>query len=138
MLVKILFEGRFVVSSILKNGSCPIESSASGSDPTFSRYYDGLMDVLERVAEEGLDHLPASSSHVINKNPKIYEFIRGRLRLIYFRGEGNTVVVCSDIVVKKTQKADSAVVSKAITAYNKYYTALQKGALIVLEDTDES
>jgi hypothetical protein len=136
--VKILFEGQFIVSSILKNGKCPIEDSQLGCDSTFSRYYIGLMDVLERVAENGLNQLPASSSHLINKHPKIYEFIRGKLRLIYFHGRGNTVVVCSDIIVKKTQKADPAVVSKAIKAHNNYYTALKEGALIVMEDTDES
>lgn len=138
MKTKILAEGQYIVSSIMKNDTCPIEDSPLSTDSTFSRNYAGLMDVLERVAREGLQQFPSRLSHAINRDPKIYEFVRGRLRLIYFHGLGNTIVVCTEMVIKKTQKTDLKVIAKAIEAHNNYYRALNEGTLIVIGGEDEN
>lgn len=138
MYIKILAQDQYFISSIMKGDKCPIEDSPLGLDSTFCRAHAGLMDVLERVAETGLQQFPSSLSHAINRNPKIYEFIRGRLRLIYFHGSGNTIVVCTEIVIKKSQKADPQVISKAIEAHDNYYRALEEGALIVIGGNGEN
>ena len=138
MKTKILAEGQYIVSSILKDDVCPIEDSPLSADQNFCRYHDGLMDVIERIARDGLQQLPAHLSHSINKQPKIYELIRGRLRLIYFHGAGNTIVVCTELIVKKTKKADPQVIARAIQAHNSYHQALNQGVLVVIGAENES
>lgn len=141
MKTKVLAEGQYVVSSIIKDGedeACPIEDSPLSRDSTFCRSHAGLMDVIERIAKDGLQQFPASLSHSINKDPKIYELIRGRLRLIYFHGCGNFVVICIEIVVKKTQKADRQVISRAIQAHNNYHQAVSQGTLEIIRGEDEN
>jgi hypothetical protein len=135
MKLKILVEDQYIISAIMDGDSCPIEDwSLLKENSNYNRTYLGLIDMLQRAAKDGLQQFSSEQSHLINDDPKIYEFVRGRLRLIYFHGVKNTIVVGTEIVVKKTQKSEKKVVSRAINAYENYYDSVKQGTLIEVRE----
>lgn len=136
MKVKILTEGQYIISAIMDGDRCPVEDALLSDDPAHESQKLGLLDMLERAAEGGLQQFSSKQSHYINEDPKIYEFIRGPLRLIYFHGENNNVVVSTEVVVKKSQKADKKVVSKAKKMRKDYFEAIQNNTLIEVRDDE--
>lgn len=138
MKTKILAEGKYVISSVLKGGKCPVVESPLCTDSNYSSSFSKLIDVIQRIAANGFQNIPASLSHAVNSKPKIFEIIRGDLRLFYFHGDKNRIVVCTELITKKTPKVDKKVVKRAITAYEDYYSSLEMGTLIELGEDDES
>lgn len=134
MKLKILAEDQYIISAIMSDDLCPIEDSFTRSDSNYKKNYIGLLDMLGRAAKSGLQQFSSEQSHLINSDPKIFEFIRGKLRLIYFHGRGNMIVVCTEIIVKKTQKSDTRVVNKAIKAYEDYFESIKKDSLIEVRE----
>lgn len=130
MKLKILVEGKYIVSAVMDGDVCPVEDALLDEDPAYESYSVGLLDMLERVAMDGFQKFSSKQSHYINEDPKIYEFIRGPLRLIYFHGKDSNVVVSTEVVVKKTKKADNKVVNRAIQARKDYFEAIQNNSLI--------
>lgn len=138
MKTKIVAEGQYVISSVLKGGKCLLVDSSLCTDSNYSSSFSKLINVIQRIAENGLQNIPLSLSHVVNKNPKIFELIRGDLRLFYFHGHKNRIVICTELITKKTGKVDKQVVKRAITAHDNYYHSLKIGTLIELGVDDES
>lgn len=136
MKVKILAEGQYIISAIMDGDRCPVEDAIISDDPAYESQMLGLLDMLNRAAAGGLRQFSSKQSHYINEDPKIYEFIRGPLRLIYFHGESNNVVVSTEVVVKKSQKADKKVVSKAKKVRKDYFEAIQNKTLIEVRDDE--
>lgn len=134
MKLKILAEDQYIISAIMCDDCCPIEDSFTRSDSNYEKNYIGLLDMLDRAAKCGLQQFSSEQSHLINSDPKIFEFIRGKLRLIYFHGKGNMIVVCTEIIVKKTQKSNKKVVNKAISAYKEYFESIKKDSLIEVRE----
>lgn len=86
----------------------------------------GLVVMLERCAEEGPYGLPTSLAHDVGDG--IREFIKGRLRLLYFVSD-NAVVVCSHVFLKKTQKTPTAQVQAAVRLRNRYQQAVASNSI---------
>jgi hypothetical protein len=83
--------------------------------------WSGLVAIMEQmaVAPEGpnllaLSHEMGSSKH------KIYRFEKGRLRIAWFYGEGNKIVICSHGYYKRTQKTPEKEIKKAERNYKAY------------------
>jgi len=136
MKIKILIEGQYTVSAIMDGDTCPVQDALLGDDPAYESYSLGLLDMLSRVAEGGLRQFSSKQSHYINEDPKIYEFIRGPLRLIYFHGKGNNVVVSTEVIVKKSRKADKKVVNRAKKVHNDYFESAHSNTLIEVRDDE--
>lgn len=136
MRLKVLFEDQYTISAVMDDGACVVENALLSVDPQYGSYCDGLLDLLERAAEGGLQQFSSKQTHYINEDPKIYEFVRGPLRLVYFHGVGNTVVVCTELALKKTQKADKALVQRAIKLRNAYFESIESKTLIEVRDHD--
>lgn len=134
MKVKVLVKDQYVILVTMKGNSCPIEESSLARD--YKRDFEGLLDMLQRAAQSGFHQFSSAQSHEINKNPKILEFIRGRLRLIYFHGQGKDIVVCTELFLKKTKKVPRALVEKAIKVNNAYLKSCQENTLEVMDEED--
>ncbi|MDN3512668.1 MAG: type II toxin-antitoxin system RelE/ParE family toxin [Candidatus Jettenia sp.] len=140
MEIKILFEDRFAISAIMKGNECPAEESIKGNmEERYIGNCNNLLLKLKQISRLGFEQLSNKMSHYVNKDPKIYEIIQGKLRLIYFHGEGNLIVVCTEVIVKNTQKVDKAVVNRAIRAYNDYHESVRNKTLVkIRENNDEN
>lgn len=134
MQLKILAQGRYTVSSILRKGKCPVSDSPLSADANFDVTHTRLLQVIERIADHGMDGIPSSISKVVRKKPKILELKRGDLRLFYFHGHENRIVVCTELIQKKTQRVDRQAVARAVDTYYEYYNSLASGTLIDIGD----
>ena len=97
---------------------------------------DGLLGLLERISLDGLLKIPATLSHCVDKNEKIYELIKGKLRLFYFKTEDDFLIICTTALIKKTQTVDPKHVKKAIRLKHAYLNAVRRKTLIVIEENE--
>ena len=90
-----------------------------------------ILALLDRIAKEskGPRLLPDDISHSIDEKHAIWEFIQGRLRILWFYDK-NCIVVCACGFIKKTPKTPSSEKDQAIAIKKKYFenikTASQK------------
>ncbi len=134
MRVKILAQNRFQIVAIMKGKACPVEDFISFGEFTTKANRVGLLNMLEDTAKVGLDNIPAAWTHEANKKEKIYEFIKGRLRLYFFKGHEEEIVVCTSGQLKKTDKANKAVIEEAARYRKEYFEALNKDTLQVMKN----
>lgn len=133
MRVKLLVEGKVCdIVAVMDGDECPAADFLNDGDANTEAWRDALAALLEHVADEGLQNIPTALVRQANKNDKIYEFRKGRLRLFFFHGVGRQVAVCTTGVVKKTQKADGLAVKKAATYRKKYEQAVSGNELEVI------
>ncbi|MDH6185505.1 hypothetical protein [Polaromonas sp. CG_23.6] len=136
MRVKLLFEDLFQIVAVMDGNDCPADAFINdGEDNLKARV--GLQYMLGHVAQRGLADIPSGWVHEANKNEKIYEFIKGDLRLFFFKGERNQIAVCTAGVLKKGQKADKAAVAKAAIFRKTYIAAAAANTIEVIHDEDE-
>jgi len=96
---------------------------------------------LKRVVESrlGPSVLNVERSHYVDKKNDIYEFVAGRMRLLWFQSPvEQRVIICSHLFMKKTQKTPLREVTKALKVKEDYLTAFQKGQLEVIEEKEEN
>ena len=137
MKIKVLYSEKYKVLGVMDGRACPSEDFLNdGEDDTYASR-QGLKIFLEKVAESGLDGCPSAWFKVANKAEGIYEFKKGRLRLFFFRGQGNSIAICTTGNVKKTQKADRSSINAAIEYRKEYKTALKDNTLEMVEDYED-
>lgn len=113
---------------------CPAESFLLHGEDSTEAARIGLAKMLEKVAEEGLQKVPQAWFHEANKKLDIYEFIKGPLRLFFFKGKNGQIAVCTTGVRKSGSKADTAAVKKAAKWRDDYYKALDNNTLITVNE----
>jgi len=135
--VKRLAAAAFRVVAVMEGEGCPTEEFLASIQGKLCASRDGLLEMLQFVAERGLAAMPHAWSHEVNKQESILEFIKGDLRLFYFRGKNGDIAVCSGGVVKKGRKADKSAVAKAIAHRNSYMEAVKNGTCQLIQDEDD-
>lgn len=138
MQVKTLYAAEYEVVAVVDNdGACAAEAFLSEGEETTRASREGLAQMLRTVARMGLQDVPAAWSHEANKKEQVYEFIKGPLRLFFFKGQGRQIAVCATGVRKSGNKADKGAVAKAAAYRKEYFAAVQANTLEVIEDEDE-
>ena len=118
MKLKVLFEDRFRILAVMDGDGCPVEAFLDDDEPACT----GLLHMLEVVAELGLEGVSSKWFHEVSKADKISEFIKGNLRLFFFKGRGRDIAVCVECRMKKGQKADKGAVARAASTRARYYS----------------
>lgn len=134
MELTVIVSDKYIVAAISNNGACETIDFLRDVEKTYKASADGLFDILNRVSANGLEPLPDSLSHLVDKKEKIYEFIKGNLRLFYFRGQNNLLVICTSVTIKKTQKVDKKQVDLAIRRKLEYLQSVKDGTIVLIED----
>lgn len=124
MKVKELFYEQYQVVAVMDGDDCPAEDFLVEGEASTESSREGLMVMISHIAEYGFQNCPSGWTHEVSKPDGIYELIKGRLRLFFFKGTGKQIVVCTHGIMKKTQKASKQEVSKA-KAYKDSYEAAQ-------------
>ncbi len=93
----------------------------------------GIYVLLQRYAQDGRQRLTSDNFHEANKPEGIWQFIKGRLRVFCFMDAQGGLVVLSHCAIKKTQKADSQEVDRAIRLKKQYETAQKEGSIQLVE-----
>lgn len=137
MKVKGLADDKYQVVAVMENGNCAAELFLADGEESTKSARTGLVQMLERVAELGLQNVPNAWLHEVNKPGQIYEFIKGPLRLFFFKGEGRQIAVCTTGVRKSGQKTDKASVVRAVKLRMDYFTAVKNKTLQEVSDEIE-
>lgn len=132
-----LFDDKFQVVAAMDGDSCPVLAFLLQGEASTEASRQGLLEMLMRVAELGFQGIPSKWTHEANKQEQIYEFVKGDLRLFFFKGAGRQVAVCTAGVMKKGQKADKGMVNLSASIKSKYFSALQLGTLKVITNEDD-
>lgn len=134
MELTIIFSDKYNVTAVSSSGICKVTDFLLELEEAYQASAEGLFNVMERVSKDGLEQLPHSLSHFVDKKEKIYEFIKGDLRLFYFKGHDNLLVVCTSVVIKKTQKVDKKQVNLATRLKLEYLQSVKDGTILLIED----
>ena len=86
-----------------------------------------LLEYFRQVAGGGPQVLNTAQCHQVDANNKIYEFIAGRLRVLFFQASTGSAVICTHMFLKKTQKAPTQEVTRASKAKKAYEQAVKTG-----------
>lgn len=114
-----------------------VETFLSELDGNYEANIGGMLALMERYAKLGPNGMNDAICHIANKKEKIWEFIKGRLRVYWFDA-GNEIVVCVCACIKKSQKVDPTMVDKAIQMKNDYFRLKAAGiAIEIVEEEDE-
>ena len=113
--------------------TCSLIDDFSDIEATYEASRNRLLEYFKQVASGGPQALNTAQCHQVDANNKIYEFIAGRLRVLFFQSTTGRMVVCTHMFLKKTQKTPRKEVSKAIRA-KKDYEQADKAGLIEWKD----
>lgn len=130
-------EDAYRVVGVMEGDQCAAEDFLLQGERSTAASREGLVTMLGYVATNGLQNMPNAWSHEADKPAGIYEFIKGPLRLFYFKGLNGEIAVCTSGVRKSGQKADKAAVAHAIAMKKQYMTAVKNNTYEVAEDEDE-
>lgn len=127
-----LASSKHQIVAVMDGHECPAFDFLIHGEATTESNRRGLVKILEHVAEVGLQEA-SQWVHEANKEHGIYEFIKGRLRLFFFKGNDGQIAVCTAGVLKKGQKADKAAVKKAADYKRAYFSAYADNQLKVVD-----
>lgn len=132
-LLRIPVSGQFQVLSICDaRGKSYLIDFIDCLGANLERDADRMLALLERVASAGPPR-NTDISHQIDRD--IYEFIQGRLRVLWFYDAGRVVVCCQGFV-KKSRKTPTAEIERARRFRSDYQTAKDSGQLKIEEEDD--
>ena len=122
-------------------GRCEILRFFAELDKRHAAAHDNLLALIRRVSHDpqGPACLPDSKSHYIDKREKIYEFIAGKIRLVWFYSPfERRVIVCSHAFIKKSGKTPPTVKNNAISIKKKYEAAYRsRNIRILIKENNE-
>lgn len=133
--LKILFKGKkcLITSPIYKGNLCYLEHFMSNLSNNYSKSLAGLIVFMEDHSDNGRDIFNTDQCHYVHKEEKIYEYIKGDLRVFWFEDEGK-VVVCTHGVIKKSQKTRRNEINKAIRIKQSYFLNKKDRKIKYIED----
>ncbi|WP_163023781.1 type II toxin-antitoxin system RelE/ParE family toxin [Pseudomonas viridiflava] len=137
MRLLVLEDSKWVVTAVQElkpsgDFSCPWLDSIASLGPNYEKSLDGLVVMLEKFSEHGQKMLNKDICHEVDENEKIFEFIKGDLRLLWFYGKGNKLIICSHCFVKKGQKTPKNEKDIAIRVKARYMENIKKSVDVPL------
>ena len=107
--------------------TCDLLDDFNDIEATYEASRNRILEYFKQVAAGGPQALNTAQCHQVDANNKIYEFIAGRLRVLFFQGNKGNLVICTHMFLKKTQKTPPKDVNKAIRAKKEYEQADKAG-----------
>jgi hypothetical protein len=135
--IKELFINRYKIVAVVDNDICLTEKFITHGEESTKAYRIGLAKILDAASKDGLQNIPAAWFHDANKNKKIYEFIKGPLRLFFFKGKDNHIVVCTNGVRKSGKKSNKQLVENAAQWQELYFKAVSNNNLEVISHDNQ-
>jgi|GEM_PF-2156387 hypothetical protein len=80
---------------------------------------NGFMNLFERYADGGTSKLTVELFHEVDNTDKIFEFIKGQIRIFCFKDKNK--VILTHGALKKTKKVDPSEVARAVACKNIYF-----------------
>lgn len=132
MKILVIARDKFHVGALIherSNGalSCSLLDDFDSIEATLEKSRDRLLAYLYQVSKDGLTSLNTAQCHQVDAENKVFEFISGRIRILFFVGEPRNLVICSHMFLKKTQRTPPKELTKAIKARTLYNQSQLQG-----------
>ena len=141
MKLQTLSKNKFTVTAVTSGGdnpNCPVTDFLLDIPNKYEGSATGMIALFDTVAENGLDGLSSKLSHYVDKNEKIYEFIKGDLRVFFFKGHCDVIVIATHGIVKKSQKTRTKDKNIAIKLKKQYQQSHDEGKVEILPEPDDT
>jgi hypothetical protein len=116
---------------------CPLTDFLADIGAQHPGTANGMYDLFERFSVSGKENFSDDLCHYADKNEKIWQFTKGRLRVLWFYGQGNRIVVCSHGFLKQSQKTPKKEINRAISTKKQYEVAVKINAVTIQEEEDD-
>jgi phage-related protein len=130
-----------VLAVCTDSGKCPLAKLLKEQMRKLQQDTIRMLDLLENVAKDGppewgevTEKLPKKKFHYVEGDIK--QFREGRIRILWFRGAGRTVI-CSNAFVKMTRSTPDDEKEKAQEAFLKYFEDLKNGKIRIFKSPIE-
>jgi phage-related protein len=119
-------KGFYTVYAVAKNREhCELLEFLEGLGPTLQKDSDRMLALLGRVTREG----PPRNTEITHQiKGKLFEFIQGRLRVLWFYDEGR-LIICTSGFVKKERKTPRSEIDHAIRLMDGYFKDKKKAQI---------
>ncbi len=121
----------------MEGEECPTEQFLETGEQGTAAARLGLVEILEFLAANGLEKASHAWVHEANKREQIFEFIKGPLRLFFFKGSNGQIAVCTGGVRKTGPKANKSAVARAADLRNSYLASISDDTLEIIEDEED-
>ncbi len=131
MNLLLISKGFYSVYAVAKSREyCELLEFLEGLGQTLQKDSDRMLALLGRVAMEG----PPRNTEISHQiKGKLFEFIQGRLRVLWFYDEGR-LIICTSGFVKKGQKIPRGEIDHAIRLMNGYFKDKKKAQIQIYEE----
>ena len=131
MNLLVISKGFYTVYAVAKSRDhCELLEFLNGLGQNLQKDCDRMLALLDRVAMEGQPR-NTEISHQIKG--KLFEFIQGRLRVLWFYDEGR-LIICTSGFVKKGQKTPRDEIDHSIQLMNGYFEDKKRGQIQIYRE----
>ena len=121
-----------VVDEHSDKSTCPVLDFFGALEKQYQGSADGLLALIDHIAQNGTQGLSSKLCHRVDEENKIYELIKGDLRLFFFKGHGDLIVIATHGTIKKSQTTKSSDKQRAINYKKQYQNAHDQKSLKIL------
>jgi len=109
---------------------CELLNFFESLGPNLQKDLDRMLALFERVVLEG----PPRNTEISHQiKGKLFEFIQGRLRVLWFYDEGR-LIICTSGFVKKGQKAPRNEIENAMLIMREYFEDKKSGEIKICKE----
>ena len=130
MMLVVIAKTRYEVCAI--TGADEVEAAALeflvGAPPNMRASARGMFQLFERYAALGRQGLTSPLFHEAGADGRIWEFVKGQLRVYCFKDD-NGLVILTHGAVKRTQTTATADLDRAMRARDAYLSAKALGRI---------
>jgi phage-related protein len=126
MHLLLVSKGFYTVYAVAKSRErCELLEFLEGLGQTLQKDSDRMLALLSRAATEG----PPRNTEISHQiKGKLFEFIQGRVRVLWFYDEGR-LIICTGGFVKRGRKTPRGEIDHAIQLMNDYFGDKKKAQI---------
>lgn len=135
MILRTVSSGLYrVLAACTSRGDCELLSFLDDMEGRMEKDAIRIMNLLDRTAKKG----PSKRTEISHQiEDEVYEFIQGRLRVLWFYDEGR-IVICTHGFVKKTKKTPRGEIARAREIRRRYIEDKANGRIAIEEGGTET
>jgi phage-related protein len=138
----ILQRARWTISAIARTHAgtplCDVTAALAAYEATRDTRASarGILKLVQRSAQNqfGPRSLGTDLFHCVDSQNDVWEFIKGRLRLLCFFAEERNLVICTHIFLKQSRTTPRAEIARVARHRSDYFAASRAGLIELLED----
>jgi len=131
----VITKGIWTLVAPVQGDTTAVEAWLSELPDNLSGSAAGMMVLMDESAArpQGPRSFSVKLVHEIDKKESIWEFIKGDLRVLWFFGNGNKIIVCSHGFIKGGDKTPNAQKNEAIKLKRDYFEAMNNADIEIVE-----